>query len=365
MKKADEKFKDVYRAPPWPPGEPDYAWQIPEELEKQLRHHQIRSAVLALFSLLLLFTLAAVLVRETRMEPASMPMLKPEEDQYVPHYTLPADDLWVMSYQQARGNLQFEGAQGDKPISIKWVKNVAYHVIIGQQALTVEHYEKAATHFEKALTVFPEMHGVNGSLGMVYLKQQRFKEAISPLRKAIQEEESFSTRSNLGFALLATKHFAEAEACLLQALALNPKHPGGYKNLALLYQKTERPEKALRYFEDYFSRYREDFYSIENYAEYLLELGQKDRAARFLAKACQQQTKNALPLYLLLAKTEARAGNEVQAVGALKNITKYLSPNIALTEMSSTDFDTIRETEGFRTLLHQIELAAVTLENKP
>ena len=61
---------------------------------------------------------------------------------------------------------------------------------------------------------------------------------------------------------------------------------------------------------------------------------------------------------------KARATNEVQAVDALKNITRYISPNLALTHLHAEVFDTIRHTEAFQDLLHQIELAEVTLENQ-
>jgi len=228
----------------------------------------------------------------------------------------------------------------------------------------IKQYEKAAVHFEKTLVIFPEIHGVRGLLGTVYLKQQKFEAAIEPLRAAVEEEGALPELNNLGIALLATQQFAEAEKHLLRALALQPEHPGCHKNLALLYKEMGRQEKALSHFEKYFSLYREDFGAVEVYAEYLLDLDQRERAAAFLRETCQQETEDALPLYLLLAKIEARATNEVQAVEALKNITRYISPNLALTKMHLEDFDTIRDTEAFQNLLHQIELAEVTLENQ-
>jgi len=364
MEKNPDNLQDIYRAPKERAEGSNTVRQMPEELEQQLRHHRIRSAILGLFSFVLLLILTSLLLRETRIEPTPLLASAPEEAQYVPHYTLPADALWVMSYQQAATGLSLEGDLSDRPVSTKWVKNVAYHVIVGQQALAVKQYEKAAVHFEKALAIFPGIHGVRGSLGTVYLKQQKFEVAVEELEQALQEEECFSATSNLGAALLAAKRFEEAEKYLLRALELNPNHPGCYKNLALLYQKMENPEKAIGHFEKYFSLYREDFDAVEVYAEYLLDLDQRQQAATFLREACQQETKDALPLYLLLAKIEARATNDVQAVEALKNITRYISPNLALTKLHLEDFDTIRDTEAFQALLHQLELAVVTLENQ-
>jgi len=126
----------------------------------------------------------------------------------------------------------------------------------------------------------------------------------------------------------------------------------------------ELPEKALPYFETYFSLYLDDLDMIGIYADYLISLGQPERAMAFLREVCRQQSADALPLYLLLANLEARSTNAVATVDALKNITRYISPNLALIELHREEFDTIRDTEAFQTLLHQLEIAMVTLENQ-
>jgi len=365
MQKKPDDLQDIYRAEQGPAAKPEPVFEMPEELELQLRRYQILFAVSALLVVVLLFILAAMLLRAHRIKPAAPLSLSLAEQQYVPHYTLPSDDLWVMSYEQAAGNLALIGKQGDMPVSTKWIKNAAYNMIVGQQALTVGQFEKAAAHFEKALMIFPEIRGVRGALGTVYLKQQKFEAAIDQLKGALgEEQDSFPAASNLGAALLAAERFDEAEGYLLQALALRPDHPGCHKNLALLYQKMELPEKALPYFETYFSLYLDDLDMIGIYADYLISLGQPERAMAFLREVCRQQSADALPLYLLLANLEARSTNAVATVDALKNITRYISPNLALIELHREEFDTIRDTEAFQTLLHQLEIAMVTLENQ-
>ena len=365
MKKRSENLQDIYLTPQEREKDPDYAWKIPPELESQLRRNQIQSALLGLSSIVLIFLLVAMLVREARPKPAAAPtMLITAEDQFIPHYTLPADDLWVIMYENLGSGQALERILGEQPVSTKWIKHVAFHVIMGQQALSVKQYEKATIHLEKVLVVFPEIHGVYGSLGTAYLHLQKFEDAIAPLKKALEEEETFSIVSNLGIALLATQQFELSEKHLLRALALQPKHPGCHKNLALLYQEMERPKQASLYFKKYLSRFPNDFDTLENYSEYLLSLGQRERAAAFLREACTQESADALPLYLLLAKVEAGATNNIQAVDALKNITRYISPNMAIARLHAEEFDTIRNTEAFQNLLHQIELAEVTLENQ-
>jgi len=364
MKKKYENLQDIYRAPKERTEDPDYVLKMPPELENQFRQNQIRAAFLGILSFALLFSLIAVMTREMRVAPA--PLLAPlsKKSAYIPHYTLPSDELWVMSYERAAQSVSPEEVHGDRPISTKWLKNVAYHSIMGEQALAVKEYKKAALHLEKALTIFPEMQGVNGALGTAYLRQKNFGAAIAPLQAALQEEETFPIVSNLGVALLATQQLEQSENYLLRALARQPEHPGCYKNLALLYQEIESPKQAILYFENYLSRCPDDFSTTERYSEYLLRLGQRNRATDFLRKACLQETADALPLYLLLAKVEAAATNEVQAIEALNNITRYISPNLAIVQLNMNDFDTIRDTEAFQNLLHQIELADVTLENQ-
>ena len=161
---------------------------------------------------------------------------------------------------------------------------------------------------------------------------------------------------------MGAKRFGEAEPYLLRAQTRQPDQPGCYKNLALLYQKTEQPEKALWYFEKYTSLCPADFVTTERYAEYLVDQGQTKEAAAFLSEACRRNVKNPLPLYLLLAKVEAGAANDAGAVEALKNIRQYMSPNLALNQMNSSLFDPVRNTESFQALLRQTELDAVTME---
>jgi len=363
MRKGKKEFQDIYHAPKRPVKDSDGTHKMPPEWNLQLRQYRIRIVFFGTSSVVLLFFIAVLLLRGTRIKHTASTRSSVEH-QYVPYHGLHADDLWVMVYQKAAKKVTVEGESGNKPLSTKWVKNVAYHVIVGQQALTINQYDKAAIHFEKALKIFPTLHGVRGSLGTVYLKQKKFEDAINLLKDSLQEETSFSAISNLGAALLAAQRLEEAEQYLRQALAMQLDHPGCHKNLALLYQKMGTTEKALHHFEKYFSLNRGDLESTELYVEYLLRLDQREHAITFLKESCQQQNEKALPLYLQLAKMEAESTNSVQAVDALKRITEYISPNLALTQLHMENFDTIRDTEAFQKLLHQLELSVVTLEDK-
>jgi len=361
-KRRQEDFQDIYLAPNNTEREDHYNWKMPPELLSHLRRLHFRFVFFALLFVGLTTGLVALLTREIRpAAPGTPSTVRPSTDSFVPHYQLPVDEEWVLMYetfiQQAN-----PADYTERPVSSKWVKNTAYHVIMGHQALQQELYKESAAHFEKALQVFPTIRNVHEPLGIAYLKQQKFDAAATSLQAAVEENETVSAINNLGVALMGAERLGEAERHLLRAQEQQPDQPGCYKNLALLYQKTEQPEEALRYFEKYLSLCPADLLTTECYAGYLADQGQTKEAADFLSNACRRSVKNPLPLYLLLAKIEAYAMNDVGAVEALKSIRQYMSPNLALTKMNSGMFDPVRNTESFQALLRQTELDAVTME---
>lgn len=363
MKNPGENLQDIYLASPEAEEESEYKLKMPPELEAQLRRNHIRSFLSALLFIGLTIALVSLLARDIRVKPDAVLIAAPHtENPSVSLYSLPDDEQWVLMYGTSVTSAAPE-KEGVRPLSTKWIKNAAYHWILGNQALSLKNYKAASDHLEEALQIFPTMQGISEPLGTAYLNQHLFEKAIEPLKKAVMEEASFPAISNLGVTLMAAERFDEAKGYLLKALAICPDHPGCHKNLALLYQKTELPGKALRHLETYLSLYKQDLDMTEFYAEYLISLGETDRAKTFLRKVCAQQDEQALPFYLLLAKTEASTTNVAPAADALKSITRYISPNLMLIEMHREEFDPIRDTEAFQELLHQQEIAMITLEN--
>jgi len=361
-KRRQEDFQNIYLAPNNTEREDNYNWKMPPELMSHLRRLHFQFVFFALLFVGLATGLVALLTREIRpAAPEARSAVRHSATSFVPHYQLPVDEEWVLMYESSIQQADSDDYT-ERSVSSKWVKNTAYHVIMGHQALRQEQYKESATHFEKALRVFPTIRNVHEPLGIAYLKQQRFDAAATSLQAAVEENKTISAINNLGVALMGAERFGEAERHLLRAQEQQPDQPGCYKNLALLYQKTEQPEEALRYFEKYLSLCPADFATTECYAGYLADQGQPKKAANFLTEACQRSVKDPLPLYLLLAKIEAYAMNDVGAVEALKNVRQYMSPNLALNKMNSGMFDPVRNTESFQALLRQTELDAVTME---
>ena len=361
MKKVKQDFNDVFRDSLKEGLDPILVKHLAEELDLALRLQQRRCLLLITLLLVLSVVLVGVVFDKDHSQQPIIKSLAPEEVAYIPQYTLPHDAVWVVTYRHIARNPDLTTTT-EQPISKKWVKQVAYHLIVAQQSLALKQDEKATVHFEKALTIFPEIEGVHGSLGTLYLQQKNLEMAIAHLERALDEEESFSVLNNLGVALMTAGELKRAEECLLQAQAMQPEHPASYKNLALLYREAENPESSLAHFKRYLGLYNQDAEAMETYAEYLVELDRREEAAEFLETYSVLHTDHAQQLYLLLAKIEARSTNSVQAVAALQKMSRHISPNLALTKLNQDDFDSIRDTEEFQALIRQVELATVTLQ---
>ena len=273
-------------------------------------------------------------------------------------YTLPYDEQWALEYRQAASQADLGESTGSKAFSTKWVKNAAYHTIMGVQALQANDLTAAQGHFEVAARTFPAMTGIQRLLGEVYLKRQYFEKAVTSLQKALEEDPSVDVLNNLGVAYMGVEDYVRAETLLRQAIQQQPELTGCYKNLALLYQKTARTNEAVASFEKYFSLNPQDTVLIQSYVAYLIEVGCGRAAIDFL-----EQLKGADPLtiHLLLAKTAAQQEDAELAVRALREASRFTTPRHAIAEMHDPAFDKIARAEPFEALLHRLELAAVSL----
>lgn len=361
MKKVKQGIRSVYEVPPEETPQAGPAGLPPELLEAALRRYRIQTVCFCSLMIALLFALTGVLCRKPRAAAPAAPPSPAAKRTYVPYHTLPKESLWVIGYEREAKDLDLVAAT-NQPLSIEWVKHAAYHLITAQQSLQAEQHDQSIVHFEKALTIFPELHGVNSLLGTLYLKQGVLDEAVDHLRAALNEQPDYATRNNLGSALMAAGRTAEAEQVLLEAQTANPDHPATYKNLALLYRETGQHDSALACFEQYFARNDQDVDAMKLYAEYLISLDKREQAVGFLNEYCRSHAESGLPLYLLLASVEAQQLNEEAALAALQKMTRYVRPTRALTELHSREFDPIRECEAFRELVRQLELAMVRLE---
>jgi tetratricopeptide (TPR) repeat protein len=110
----------------------------------------------------------------------------------------------------------------------------------------LENYAKAEETYNEA--VIAEIEGANTSLGKFLTRQKRFKEALPAFLKAVELHEKDSNL-NLGkfYLMQKTPSFKKAEEQFLNAISNGDA--SGYNQLARMYMKQNKKERAIATFE--------------------------------------------------------------------------------------------------------------------
>ncbi len=357
MKKKDIDIRDIYHEKPLKFEEPTSSWSAKESIDREIRRRLIVNASAVLVTILLAVLLLTTIVKDilytTRQQASARAKPVP-----LASYTLPEDEQWAIEYRRVASQSEAHEPLKTKEFSTKWVKNAAYHLIMGDQALRQNELETAQNHLEAAITAFPDMTGVHRPLGSVYLKQQYFEKAVEQLQKALEEQTSVDILNNLGVAYMGLHEYDRAETYFKLAVQQQPEIAGCYKNLALLYQQINRTNEVSGSFEKYFSLNPKDTAQIKNYVAYLTAAGRTGDAIDFLERL---NGADPLIVYRLLAKTAAQNADAERAVRALKETARLLTPRQTIAEMHDGVFDKIAHDESFEDLLYRLELAAVSI----
>lgn len=156
------------------------------------------------------------------------------------------------------------------------------HNRLGERFFKQEKYAQAASHFESAARLKPELPGNHNLLGLVYCRLGRFDEGILEYREALQLQELKPTAGNISVATIRTnlanaltitannltesaqtfsggnagmadgaqtneamRRYEEAISEYEKALALEPKHPAIHRNLGMLLARLGRYDEAV------------------------------------------------------------------------------------------------------------------------
>ena len=365
MKKKDE-LRDIYQSDSRD-LEKDFTPQVTQELVEQRQRDLQRTRGASLFfgglALIVVIVLIAVVIRDFMSERELSKKVPGKETAFIPRHSLPSEATWVMDYQRVEDQADPEDALKEKPLSTKWVKKAAYHIIMGQQALSLKELDSALENFEKVVEIYPEIEGIHRSLGVLYIEREEYKEAAEHLEVALQEEELFDVVNNLGTAYIGTQEYEKAEKHLKRALEIQPENPISHKNLAVLYRKMENEESAIFHFEKYIDLRPNDLDTLQTYAIYLTKLARWKQAAEFLTELTQEVT-DVAPLYFLLSQVQIQNNQEDLAVEALQRGIQLLDPSVALAWMSKDEFNDVRESSEFKSLVDELEISAVSLDSK-
>jgi Tfp pilus assembly protein PilF len=364
MHKRKDEIRDIYQGSNHD-FEKDFTPQVAQELiesrQRDLRRSRMASLFFGSLVIVLSVILIAVVIRDFLSERTPSKKGRTPETSFIPRYSLPSDALWVMDYQQVAAQADSDEKPGPKPLSTKWVKSAAYHIIMGQQALAVNEPKQALEHFQKVVEIYPDIEGLHRAVGLLYLQTEKYDLAAQHLEKALQEEESFEVVNNLGTAYIGAEQYDKAEKNLLRALELQPENSGCHKNLAVLYRKMKLDDKAVSHFEKYLDLQPGDLDTMQTYALYLTKLGRWNDAATFLTKLTQEVT-DVAPIYFLLAQVQVQNGQQDKAIEALKRGIQLIDPELALAWMSREEFNSVRGANDFKNLVDKLEIATVSLE---
>jgi len=365
MKKKDE-LRDIYQSEN-PDFEKDFTPQVSqsvvEQRQRDLRRTRLIGMLAGALAIFLAVGVITLVIRNAqKVRPVQETTVRTESSSYIPRHTLSSEASWVMNYNEEATTISLDDEPGEKPLSAKWIRKAAYHLIMGQQALNLNATDEALENLLTVVAIFPEIEGVYRAIGMLYIQKEEYALAAENLEKALTENESFDVINNLGTAYIGTEEYESAEKHLLRALELAPENPITQKNLAVLYREMERPEEAIFHFEKYLDLRPNDIETMQNYALYLTRQGRWEKAAEFLENLTQEVT-DVAPVYFLLAQVQVQNGQQDKAVEALQRGIQLVDPSLALAWMSRDEFNTVRGSRDFQALIDQLEIASVSLDD--
>ncbi len=337
---------------------PQVSSEIIEERKREIRRHQFTSFILGIIVLALLVALVFVVVKEYIgiLKESTTPT--PIAQEYIPRHSLPTEAQWVLDLNRSYADPTWNG-EGERPFNTAWLKKAAFNIIMAEQAIELgksnqEAYKQAAQYYEQAMEIVPDLEGVKVPLGMVYFKLGEMQKALDLLADAPDRDLTFDVLNNLGAACIDSEAYDRAEEYLKRSLDLKPAYTDALKNMALLYKKLDRPEDAIKAYEQFLDQRPMDTGTRYDFALYLTKTGNWERAAEQLRQLSEQMTDDHI-VYFLLARAENKLGNTVAATEALRRGIQLTDPKLAIAWMDEAEFDQLRNTEEFQALMKYVQ----------
>jgi len=97
---------------------------------------------------------------------------------------------------------------------------------LGLKSVSKGEFQKAAAHFQEAISIYPEYLAARNDLGAQYLKLKQLDEAEKHFRIVLEQDpKNFNAKFNLGLVRVERKDYLDAILQLNQAIAIDSARP--------------------------------------------------------------------------------------------------------------------------------------------
>jgi len=152
---------------------------------------------------------------------------------------------------------------------------------------------QAEKYYIKAITQNPKDCRSYNELGVVYLKEKNFPDAINCFKQAIEIDKGNAVfYNNLGLAYHRQGKYKKAISEFKKSIALDPKPSRRYINLGLAYMKLGNFQKAKENFDRALKIDPDNIEYLTLFAQTLLKLGDEDLAKIILKRILKLDPEN-------------------------------------------------------------------------
>ncbi len=236
-------------------------------------------------------------------------------------------------------------------LSVQSLKQAALYIVKAEKAAAEGQTREALELYEQARAMFPEMSGVDRSVGLLRLRAREYPAAIQSFERAVAEEGyTFSLANNLAVCWLALNNPTNAEPHLREAVRLKPDYAPAYFNLAALYRNSGNLDAAAETLRHYLTLRPADTKAQQTYAMLCIQRRDWEEAANQLENAARAAPE-ASAIFFRLAQVRGQLAQFDAAIEALRRGVLLSDPPRALAWMSRADFDPLRRDPRFQQLL--------------
>jgi type IV pilus biogenesis/stability protein PilW len=174
------------------------------------------------------------------------------------------------------------------------------HFALGEAYRRKGEFVAAEQHFLRALALDATKLDARLNLGVLYLQEQRWSEAVEQNRILVRDPTFLNPARalvNMGWAQYNSKDFEGAESSLRRALSLDPSSYRAHVNLAILLYEQSQIIDAVKHFENAIDSMQGrpvEFFGLAEAevrfrtAMAHVQLGQRDRAVEHLRVASER-----------------------------------------------------------------------------